>query len=252
MASGVQWVSDGRLRPPPEVPPSPAEERALLQRHGMVKILANESGTTLRWSMFSANWSSLYFVAEWVNGAFGPFHLQFYCAGWFNERYDEAREASRRIQHLIHKSDVQLSQSVYILTEPENRTEMPALLRQALRETAADEDCSVDCLFDPASQRFRVARVGRHSTIAKLWGVSPMSYPCLTGHSYDIAVSRAYPQVARSGEAHYDHVYAAMTSARGDVVWVPYQRVVLPLNLGRSRKAVRVVTELAKVEISPL
>jgi hypothetical protein len=43
-----------------------------------------------------------------------------------------------------------------------------------------------------------------------------------------------------------------MTSARGDVVWVPYQRVILPLNHGRGRKAVRVVTELAKVEIEPL
>jgi hypothetical protein len=43
-----------------------------------------------------------------------------------------------------------------------------------------------------------------------------------------------------------------MASANGDVVWVPYQRVVVPLNLGRSKKAVRVVTELAKVDISPL
>lgn len=252
MGSGIHWVSDGRLRPPPDVPPSAAEERNLLQRHGMVKIVENESGTTLRWSMFSANWSSLYFVAEWVSGAAGPFHLQYYSAGWFNERFEDARAASLRIQHLIHKSDVQLSQTVYILSEPENRAEMPPLLRQALRDTAADEDCSVDCHYDSLSQRFRVARVGRQSTIAKLWGVSLTSYPCLSGHAYDVAVSRAYPQVARGGEPSYDHVYAAMTSARGDVVWVPYQRVVLPLNLGRGRKAVRVVTELAKVDISPL
>jgi hypothetical protein len=121
-----------------------------------------------------------------------------------------------------------------------------------LRDNAADEECSIDCMYDPSSQRFRVARVGRHSTIAKLWGVNPVSYPCLTGHSYDQAVSRVYPQVSRTGEAHYDHIYAAMASANGDVVWVPYQRVVVPLNLGRSKKAVRVVTELAKVDISPL
>ena len=43
-----------------------------------------------------------------------------------------------------------------------------------------------------------------------------------------------------------------MASAKGDVIWVPYQRVVLPLAQGRSKKAVRVVTELAKVDISPL
>jgi len=252
MSRGVQWVSDGRVRPPPEVSPSAVEERQLLQRQGVVKIVESETGTTLRWSMFSANWSSLYYVAEWVDGALGPFHLQYYSAGWFNERYEHAREAAGRIRHLIHKSDVQLSQTVYICSEPQNRADMPELLKQALRDGAAGEDVSVDCIQDPASQRFRVARVGQYSTIAKLWGVSPVSYPCLTGHSYDIAVSRAYPQVARSGEPHYDHVYAAMTSARGDVVWVPYQRVVLPLSLGRGRKAVRIVTELAKVEISPL
>jgi len=82
--------------------------------------------------------------------------------------------------------------------------------------------------------------------------LNPVSYPCLIGHSYDEAVSRAYPEVMRSGEPHYDHIYAAMASARGDVVWVPYQRVVLPLSGGRSRKGVRVVTELAEVDISPL
>ena len=43
-----------------------------------------------------------------------------------------------------------------------------------------------------------------------------------------------------------------MASARGEVVWVPYQRVVLPLVQGRNRKGVRVVTELAEVDISPL
>jgi len=76
--------------------------------------------------------------------------------------------------------------------------------------------------------------------------------PCLSGPSYDRAVSRFYPEVSRSGEPHYDHIYAAMASARGDVVWVPYQRVVLPLQQGRRARGVRVVTELAKVDISPL
>ena len=67
-----------------------------------------------------------------------------------------------------------------------------------------------------------------------------------------VELSRAYPQVTRTGEPHHDHIYAAMASARGDVVWVPYQRVVLPLVQGRNRKSVRVVTELAEVDISPL
>jgi hypothetical protein len=252
MARGVHWVSNGRFVPPPEGSSSPAEERALLRRHGFVKIVESESGTLMCWSMFSANWSSLFFAAEWVHGALGPFQLQYYSAGWFNERFEHAHVAAERIRHLIHKSDVHLSQTVYIRSPPHKPKVVPQLLKQVMRDNAAEEDCSIDCLYDQAAQRFRVIRVGPNSTIAKLWGTTPVSYPCLTGHSYDHAVSRIYPQVTRTGEPHYDHIYAAMASANGDVVWVPYQRVVVRLNLGQRARAVRVVTELAEVDICPL
>lgn len=228
------------------------DERWLLHRQGFVKIVESNTGTIVRWAMFSANWASLYFASEWIHGAIGPFQLQYHSAGWFNERYEHAWEASERIDQLIYKSDVQLSQTVYIQDAYPGRDDIPVLLRKALSENAADEEHSIDCMFDPTSHKFVVTRVGAQSTIAKLWGMSPVSYPCLTGHSYDQAVSRVYPEVTRTGEPHYDHIYAAMASADGEVVWVPYQRVVLPLKLGRNRKAVRVVTELARVDISPL
>jgi hypothetical protein len=229
-----------------------SDERTLLHRQGCVKITENETGCIVRWAMFSANWASLFYVMEWIHGAQGPFQLQYNSAGWFNERYEHAWEASDRIDQLIYKSDVHLSQTVYIQDARLNRDNVPMLLQKALEDNAIDEEHSIDCTFDATSQKFRVARVGAQSTIAKLWGMSPVSYPCLTGHSYDQAVSRIYPEVSRTGEPHYDHIYAAMASANGDVVWVPYQRVVLPLKLGRNKKAVRVVTELAKVDISPL
>ena len=254
MTTCIQWVLDGRIVAPPAGAESepPIDERDLLQRCGYVKLVHGEEGTTIRWSMFSRNWASLYFAAEWLQAAFGPYHLQYYSAGWFNERHDQPWMAADRIHHLLHKSDVHLSQTVYIRKITESRRNVPPVLQRALKDNAASEDVSSDCAYDPASQRVRVARVGPQSTIAKLWGLNPVSYPCLIGHSYDEAVSRAYPQVTRSGEPHYDHIYAAMASARGEVVWVPYQRVVLPLAQGRNRKGVRVVTELAEVDISPL
>lgn len=252
MAGGVRWVGNGRLLPQIEGGETPESERILLERRGLVKVFADDEGTTLRWSMFAANWASLIFVAEWVQGCPGPVHLQYYAAGWFHERHDLAPDAADRIMHLIEKSDVHLSQTVYIRSAEENRGDVPALLRRALRENAADEECSIDCAYDAAMQAFRVERVGRQSTIAKLWGVNPVSYPCLSGHSYDRAVSRIYPEVSRSGAPHYDHIYAAMASPRGEVVWVPYQRVVLPLHTSGAGRAVRVVTEVAKVDISPL
>ena len=253
MAAGLHWIANGRIQPPPDLGGKPdVDERTLLHREGYVKIVESDTGTTVRWAMFSANWASLYFVMEWIHGAAGPFQLQYYSAGWFNERFDHPWEAAGRIHHLIHKSDVHLSQTVYIQDARENGGDVPMLLQKALHDNAVDEDHSIDCTYDAPSQKFRVARVGAQSTIAKLWGMNPVSYPCLTGHSYDQAVSRIYPEVSRTGEPHYDHIYAAMASANGDVVWVPYQRVVVPLKLGRNKKAVRVVTELAKVDISPL
>ncbi|MCA3560576.1 MAG: hypothetical protein IOC82_06045 [Aestuariivirga sp.] len=254
MATCVHWVLDGRIvPPPPQAEGDPViDERDLLQRTGFVKMTGSEQGTSIRWSMFSRNWASLYFAAEWLQGAFGPYQLQYYSAGWFNERHEQPWSAAGRIHHLIHKSDVHLSKTVYIHKAAGCGCRTPPLLQKAIRDNAASEDVSIDCAYDPSSQRYRVARVGPQSTIAKLWGLNPVSYPCLIGHSYDEAVSQAYPKVTRTGEPHYDHIYAAMASARGDVVWVPYQRVVLPLVQGRNKKGVRVVTELAEVDISPL
>jgi hypothetical protein len=253
MARGEHWVLNGRIIEGfADTPDAARSERDLLQRQGYVKITEGDDGVTIRWSMFSPNWAALHFASEWVLGSCGPFQLQYYSAGWFNERHADAASAASRIDQLIHKSDVHLSQSVYIQKAGDGRRDVPALLRKALRDNAIEEDFSIDCTFDPSSQKYRVARLGAQSTIAQLWGLNPVSYPCLIGHSYDHAVSRAYPEVTRSGEPHYDHVYAAMASARGDVVWVPYQRVVLPLQQGRHRRAVRVVTQLAKVDILPL
>lgn len=253
MVTSVHWIANGKETQLQHNGGEPiVDERELLHRRGHVKIMESETGTIIKWSMFSANWASLYYVVEWIHGAMGPFQLQYYSAGWFNERYEHAWEASDRIDQLINKSDVHLSQTIYIHDASQSRDDVPMLLQKALKENAIDEDHSIDCTYDPSSQKFRVSRVGAQSTIAKLWGMSPVSYPCLTGHSYDQAVSRIYPEVSRTGEPHYDHIYAAMASANGDVVWVPYQRVVLPLKMGRTKKAVRVVTELAKVDISPL
>jgi hypothetical protein len=253
MTSAVHWVANGKIQ---DLPLSNSgqgpDERALIHREGYVKIVESETGTTLRWAMFSANWASLYFVAEWLHSAMEPFQLQYYSAGWFNERYDHAWEAADRIHHLINKSDVHLSQTVYIQDVPEDREDVPALLKQALTDNAMDEDHSIDCIYDSTSHRFHVARVGKESSIARVYGLSPVSYPCLTGHSYDQAVSRIYPQVIQSGEPHYDHIYAAMSSPNGEVFWIPYQRVVLPLKIGRNKRGVRVVTEVTKVDISIL
>lgn len=252
MVERVQWVKSGRWCLTDVCPGAGEDENDPLLRQGMVKITEDDRGTTIRWAMFSSNWASLYFVAEWLSGRAGPFHLQFYSAGWFNERHDDCWTAADRLQQLIPKSDVHLSRSVYIDGGLPAREGMPVLLQQALCDGIVSEDHSIDCAYDPSARRFRVARIGPKSTIARLWGLSPGCYPCRAGHAYDKAVSLAYPEVMRSGQPHYDHVYAALASSRGEMVWVPYQRVVLPLARSGNRTAVRIITEVARVDISPL
>ena len=115
MAAGVHWIKDGKLKDPPtNGGPGGLDERMLLHREGYVKVLESESGTIVRWAMFTSNWASLYFVMEWIHGTLGPYQLQYYSAGWFTERFEQAWEASDRIHQLIYKSDVHLSQTVYI------------------------------------------------------------------------------------------------------------------------------------------
>ena len=58
-----------------------------------------------------------------------------------------------------------------------------------------EPDFAVYCIYDSATGKFQVERGGPKSTIARLWGMSPVSYPCLTGHSYYQMVSRAYPKL---------------------------------------------------------
>lgn len=234
-----------------QVAPS-AGVRATGGQHNEVLAVVEAGAVKLRWFTFGRNWASLLFAREWIQSFRGPYTLNYYVAGWFTETYCDMLDACDRLTELICKSDVHLSSTVYIQDGDHSRADIPKLLKSALAKNSADEETSVDCIYDPLSGKYKVNRVGKESSIGRNYGLSPISYPCLTGHSYDQVVSRAYPQVQRSGQPHYDHIYAAFAAPTGDVLWVPYQRVVLPLGGRRGKNGVRVVTEMTKVDISPL
>jgi len=105
-------------------------------------------------------------------------------------------------------------------------------------------------VVEEPSGRFRVVRIGAKSTIGRLWGTAPRTYPCINGGPYDRVVSAAYEGVLRGGRRRYDHVYAAMRTPDDDQVWIPYQRLIMPKATSGSRRGVTVLTEIAKVAIS--
>ena len=80
-------------------------------------------------------------------------------------------------------------------------------------------------------------------------GPEPVSFPCLTGHSYDQVVSDAYRQVLKTGEPHYDHVCAAMVTPDSTTSWLTYQRVILPHHFPDGKQGVVVVSKQAPVDI---
>jgi hypothetical protein len=227
----------------------PDSER--IHKDGHIRIKVAPGLTEIKWSVFAPNWASLYFAMEWLATTPGPYVLKYFLSGWFEEVFHSASDASDRIDQIIAKSDLHLMSRVYVHeSDPEKtRIVLPDLLRDTWDGQIADPSTSVECVFDDATDRFRVKRVGPKSTIARLWGATSEPFPCINGGSYDRIVSAAYMDVARTRRPRYDHVYAVMTTPDNQPVWIPYQRVILPSRSRTGTAAVTVVTELAPVEI---
>ncbi len=244
------WISHGHLvRSPQELSHVADSEDQLLHREGVVKIRVSEKGTTVRWSVFASNWASLYFTMDWLRTSPGPFRLEYFLVGWFDETYAEAHEAVDRIHTLLSKSDVHIMSRTFVKEADPKLSRMPDLLQDALTDRTVNPDFAIDLALDPKDDRFKVMRVGDRTPIAELFGATPVAYPCVNGGSYDQIVSEIYPRVIRTGEPHYGHVFAAMNTPDRTVRWYPYQRVVLPHLFPDGTRGVTVVSQVANVDI---
>jgi len=245
------WIGSGRLMPHPRASTGtliPSEY--VIRKMGGVHITVDDNGTTMRWDMSSANWSSLYFAREWLPNMPAPYALKFFNAGWFTETLPAPDGLRDRIHALITRADMHLSDRVFTRTFVPQPKLLPPLLRASWEAGTADEDDSVECAVDVGTGTHRVERVGENSAMANVWGVSRESQPCRTGNHYDRVVSRAYFDVLRNGRPHYDHVFAAMPDPGGEVQWRSYQRLIYPAGNGLGRyRLIRVVSEECQVAI---
>jgi hypothetical protein len=245
------WIKRGQItNPPKHNDGSNLADRELLFKHDFVKVECNATGTSCKWVMFSANWMSLYFLKEFLNAMIGPFTLEFFNAGWFTERFETSFEARQRLDQLISKSDVRFSSRTFTRKFEPLASKMPATFRSYIE---AGEICKTDavyCSVEVDREQTQVEHIGENSALAKIWGSSPVSYPCRSGHSYDKVVSRSYFEVVKSNRPHYDHVLAAMVRPDGSVHWMGYQRLILPQPKGVGRSpTVAVACEFAPVDI---
>ncbi len=246
----TSWIINGELTHIlPDTIGMGRSEMAFLAQRGIVKVTENANGVEFKWVLFSANWSSLLFLEEYIHLFTGPYTFNYFVSGWSSEVISGAIDARTRLSQLIAKSDVHISQHTIVKEFNPEKAAVPHVLRDSLSDMTVIPELSVDCVYDEDTNQFLVQRVGSQSGIAKIYGMSPVSSPCLTGNSYDEVVSAAYPQVMRGDKPHYDHVLAAMNLPDKSVSWVPYQRVILPHRFPDGRKGVSVITEQVDVDI---
>jgi hypothetical protein len=250
MSSQEFWIHKGGLVPrPDEIAGQPMSDKQLLALCGFVRVVRDENGTEVSWYCNAPNFASLYFAKEWIGTFAGPYRLNYFLSGWFTEEHEDPAIARNRIDQLIAKSDTLLTSRVYVKELKPNLAEISDTLRQAYEDRTAPARVSIECFQDPRTSRFKVARIGEESAIAQFWGLSPVSFPCLNGNSYDDMVGRAYNKVLASKRPSYSHVIAAMVRPDGEVGWIPYQRVILPGPKNARIPTVTVVSEFMPVEI---
>jgi hypothetical protein len=216
----------------------------------MVKLVAGADGTTIHWVMFSANFASLIFLSEFIMTCVAPVTLRYFNAGWFEETIDSVIDARSRLEQLLSKADVRLTERTYVTDFDPKTFSLPPKLQQALDGDRTIEDTAITCAVDTNSHTITVESIGANSLLGKIWGLSPVSFPCQTGHSYDRVVSQSYFEAVSSGRPHYNHVLAAMVRPDGEVGWIGYQRVIIPDSSPvNGQPRVRVVSEMSPVGI---
>ena len=245
------WVVNGKVEIDPFSDPQISSPETLMQRSGGVFVKTGRTGTTVRWAMFASNWASLYYVAETLAGLPGPYTFEFFLSGWFTQTIIDPNEAYMRLHDLIAKSDIHLRQKTFVKAmDADNLGGVSDLIGEILVSGQAAPDDCVDCVYDTSTGRFVVERIGSNSSLAKLYGMAPDSFPCLTGHSYDTIVSQAYKRSLKTEQVVYDHVMAVFPVNDTANKWMGYQRAIVPLLFNDGRKGVSVVTDWADVDIT--
>jgi hypothetical protein len=245
------WIAGGNKLPDSSIEHVLDDvETERFNHDGAVRVTAGSLGTEIKWSVFSPCFASLFYVIEWLPAASLPIVLRFYLSGWFEETCFTADQAINRIEQIIAKSELHLTKRTFVEEVDPKGKVLPPILQQVWQNHLVFPENSIDCVLDERSHKFRVDRVGPKSTIAKFYGMLPVTYPYVNGGSYDEIVYEAYTHVMRSGKPRYDHVLAAMRMPDNVVHWVPYQRIIVPMQTSDHRQMVSVVTEIAPVDIS--
>ena len=241
------WAYLGRIEfSPVEVPNNLVKSEQSRYEQGGVRVTVGKSGTEIRWLAQSPCTGSLFAVLEWLPHASYPVVLRFNASGWFEEFFDSPKNAAKRIEEIISRSDRHFPVRAFVEeVEASRKVVAPQLMDILLRPETA-EVYSVECEYNKYNDRFTVDRIGARSPIARFYGTYTNSYPCMVS-SYGDRVSAGYRAVLGSGRPRIDHVLAAFRLPNSQVHWVPYHRLILPVAGSKMSDRVQVISQIAPV-----
>ncbi|MCP5080493.1 MAG: hypothetical protein GY948_02220 [Alphaproteobacteria bacterium] len=232
MQNAQLWISNGKLI---EIDPSVVERRgvdSLLRDDRLVLVTVNSRGTSVHWYLANASWSSLYSVISHLRVCPSPFQLNYFVEAWATERFVSSKEAGRRIDELIGKSDVRLSRKAYIDERELDKGAMPQLLQLAYEEHAAMTEHRVDTVFHEDSNMFYLERAGENSLLSRImgehWTTEFAGREEVSDTDFDYEVMSYYENVLTTDAPRFDHVFASITPPGGAPIWASYLRLIVP------------------------
>jgi len=253
MAGRHQWFRNGQpLAIATMAHLTSTEEWQLLSRAGAVRLTAGDLGSEIKWVVHSPCISSLFAAKKFLDEADGPFVLRFYAAGWFEESHAALADVRARIDCLVMHGDRHIISRVFEKPSQPDEALTPALVLQVLRDQRLPAEHVIECSYDLEQDSFVVGHIGVCSTIGRIWGTDPTSYPCMATGAFGSSANSAYKRALAAGLPVYEQVIAALRFPDQALRWVPYHRVILPRVSRAAGQSVAVVAEYADVDFRVL
>ncbi len=242
------WITNGATEKSkgPTVELSASEELKRF-RDGSVRVTTGPVGTEVKWHVQTPCFTSIFVIMDQLPKYQAPICLRFFISGWFEEFFQDAMQARKRLEGILARGDRHFPIKTFVEKVDSRPSMISDLIQNCLLTQQFPEELTVECEFESNLERFNVNRVGSKSLMSKLYGVVENSFAYQNSTSFSDAVSQGYREVLDTGKPRTDHVLAALRMANNEVHWVPYHRLIFPKLGSSSKPGVSIIADLANI-----
>ncbi len=94
MKGQITWIAHGQPLTMPEDGLGLREDHTL-QGEGFIKLVQGPEGTEIKWSVFAANWASLFYILDWSETFPVPVTLRYFLVGLVRRNHLKRQSGSR-------------------------------------------------------------------------------------------------------------------------------------------------------------